>query len=86
MAKIGEKQLIAYINENWDLHPYEAKKAIERMDHSHYPLKMANGELYDRLETLISEFAEENDLTDARWIEELDIEDIFFKCDKIFGE
>ena len=77
--------LIAYINENWEMHPYEGKKAIERMDHSHYPLQMANAELYDKLSDLINEFAEDYDMQDSRMIEELDIERVFFDCDAIFG-
>lgn len=76
--------LIAYINENWEMHPYEGKKAIEVMDHSHYPLSMANAELYDKLCDMINDFAEDNDLCDARWIEEIDIDKVFFDCDAIF--
>ena len=80
------KDLIAYINENWEMHPYEGKKAIERMDHSHYPLEMANRELHDTLCDMINDFAEDNGLCDARWIEEIDIERVFFDCDAIFEE
>ena len=58
MAKKTYSDLIAYINQNWEMHPYEGRKAIERMDHSHYPLQMANAELYDKLSDLINEFAE----------------------------
>ena len=85
MAKKTYSDLIAYINQNWEMHPYEGRKAIERMDHSHYPLQMANGELYDKLTDLINEFAEDYDLADSRMIEELDIERVFFDCDAIFG-
>lgn len=80
------QDLIAFINENWEMQPYEGKKAIERMDHSHYPLEMANRELYDKLYDMIDEFAEDNNLEDARWIEEIDIERVFFDCDAIFGD
>ena len=85
MAKKTYSDLIAYINQNWEMHPYEGRKAIERMDHSHYPLQMANAELYDKLSDLINEFAEDYDLADSRMIEELDIERVFFDCDAIFG-
>ena len=85
MAKKTYSDLIAYINQNWEMHPYEGRKAIERMDHSHYPLQMANGELYDKLSDLINEFAEDYDMQDSRMIEELDIERVFFDCDAIFG-
>ena len=85
MAKKTYSDLIAYINQNWEMHPYEGRKAIERMDHSHYPLQMANGELYDKLTDLINEFAEDYDMQDSRMIEELDIERVFFDCDAIFG-
>ena len=80
------KDLIAFINENWEMHPYEGKKAIEVMDHSHCPLEMANRELYDKLCDMINEYAEDNDLQDARWIEEIDVDEVFFECDAIFGE
>ena len=85
MAKKTYSDLIAYINQNWEMHPYEGRKAIERMDHSHYPLQMANGELFDKLTDLINEFAEDYDMQDSRMIEELDIERVFFDCDAIFG-
>ena len=85
MAKKTYSDLIAYINQNWEMHPYEGRKAIERMDHSHYPLQMANGELYDKLTDLVNEFAEDYDMQDSRMIEELDIERVFFDCDAIFG-
>ena len=85
MAKKTYSDLIAYINQNWEMHPYEGRKAIERMDHSHYPLQMANGELFDKLSDLINEFAEDYDMQDSRMIEELDIERVFFDCDAIFG-
>ena len=85
MAKKTYSDLIAYINQNWEMHPYEGRKAIERMDHSHYPLQMANAELYDKLTDLINEFAEDYDMQDSRMIEELDIERVFFDCDAIFG-
>ena len=85
MAKKTYSDLIAYINQNWEMHPYEGRKAIERMDHSHYPLQMANAELYDKLSDLINEFAEDYDMQDSRMIEELDIERVFFDCDAIFG-
>lgn len=86
MAKKQYKDLIAYINENWVMHPYEGQKAIEIMDHSHYPLEMANSELYNKLCDMINDFAEDNDLCDARWIEEIDIDEVFFDCDAIFNE
>ena len=85
MAKKTYSDLIAYINQNWEMHPYEGRKAIERMDHSHYPLQMANAELFDKLTDLINEFAEDYDMQDSRMIEELDIERVFFDCDAIFG-
>ena len=80
------KDLIAFINENWEMHPYEGKKAIEVMDHSHCPLEMANRELHNKLCDMINEYAEDNDLQDARWIEEIDVDEVFFECDAIFGE
>ena len=85
MAKKTYSDLIAYINQNWEMHPYEGRKAIERMDHSHYPLQMANAELFGKLSDLINEFAEDYDMQDSRMIEELDIERVFFDCDAIFG-
>ena len=78
--------LVAYINQNWEMHPYEGKKAIEIMDHSHYPLAMANAELYNKLCDMINDFAADNDLCDSRMIEEIDIERVFFDCSAIFGE
>lgn len=77
--------LIAYINENWEMHPYEGKKAIEVMDHSHYPLEMANRKLYDTLCSMIEDFANDNDLSNE-WVDTIDVEDIFFDCDAIFGK
>jgi len=77
-------ELKDYINMNWEMHPYEGKKAIEVMDHSHCPLEMANRELYDTLCDMIEDFANDNDLGDE-WIDEIDVESIFFDCDVIFG-
>ena len=80
-----DKNLIAYINENWDLHPYESAKALRLMDQSHYPLEMANKEVYDALCQKVAEFADENYLPET-WVDEISIEELFFECDALFAE
>lgn len=86
MTKRIYSDLITYINQNWEMHPYEGKKAIDIMDKSHYPLQMANAELYNNLCDLISDFAEDYDLSDSTILDEIDIERVFFDCDTIFGD
>jgi len=81
------KELIAYINENWDLPKYEIEKAIDMMDKMRCPLAMANSRVSDYISDMVDDFISDNDL-DCDWYADSydnDFEELFWDLN-IFGE
>lgn len=71
------KKAIAYVRENVDRE--EVIHAIFRMDKWRCPLSMASDYLHMRISDLMDEYAQDNNLPDGWWHEEMDVDDIVFE-------
>jgi len=72
--------LLSYINDNRNFDNYDIKEALGNIDKERIPLDVANPDITENIYDLISEFAEEYELSEE-WIDNMseDIEDLFYK-------
>lgn len=83
---MGKREFIKYCNENLDLRSSEIDEALYYMDACRCPLRMAGGNIADRIRDLADDFEIENNLSDD-WFDETfdDEDDVFWELD-IFGK
>ena len=80
--------LLIYINDNRDFSDDEIKVALGNIDEDRVPLYVADSDINDNLYDLVSDFADDNSLSEE-WVDEIteDLEDLFYKfVDKFENE
>ena len=80
--------LLIYINDNRDFSDDEIKVALGNMEEDRVPLYVADSDINDNLYDLVSDFADDNELSEE-WVDEIteDLEDLFYKfVDKFENE
>ncbi len=80
--------LLIYINDNRDFSDDEIKVALGNMEEDRIPLYVAVSDINDNLYDLVSDFADDNELSEE-WVDEIteDLKDLFYKfVDKFENE
>ena len=80
--------LLIYINDNRNFSNDEIKVALGNMEEDRVPLYVADSDINDNLYDLVSDFADDNELSEE-WVDEIteDLEDLFYKfVDKFENE
>ena len=71
------QKALQYVKDN--VEQIDVEHAIHHMDRGHFPLRMVDESLSMKINDLMEEYGDDNDLPEGWWLDECDEDDIIFK-------
>lgn len=76
------QKALQYVKDN--VEKIDVEHAIHHMDRGHYPLRMVDESLSMKINDLMEEYGDDNDLPEGWWLDECDEDDIIFKLYELY--
>lgn len=76
------QKALQYVKDN--VEQIRIENAMYLIDRGHFPLRIADNELYEEMYDLMEEYGAENDLPEGWWLDECDEDDLIFKVSDLY--